>query len=75
MDIEGFRQSMRRRGKKPLVVDGLVLSIEQFNDFLGQKNSNLSQASIEDLDAFADMLNAQQKGLARKVIRGVFRVY
>ena len=71
MDIGGFRQNMRRRGKKPHVVDGLIHSIEQFNGFLRQIDSNLSQASFEDLDAFAAMLDAKKKGLSRKVIRGV----
>ncbi len=71
MDMEGFRQNMRRRGKKTHVVDGLIQSIELFIDFLGQKDSNLTQATIDHLDAFAEMLDAKKTGLARKRIRGV----
>ena len=75
MDVKDFRKNMRKRGKKPHVIDGLVRSIEVFDDFLLQKNSDLAQATVDDLEVFAEMLNAKQKGLARKVMRGVALYY
>ena len=71
MEFESFRKKMRRLGKKPHVVDGLVHSVEQFVTFLEQNGSSLSQAVPDDLLAFAEMLDEKKKGLARKVIRGV----
>jgi hypothetical protein len=75
MGLEGFRRSMRRKGKKNHVIDGLVHSIERFRGFLLESNTDLASVTEAQLDEFAEALEKERKGLARKVIRGVALYY
>lgn len=75
MEMEIFQRVMRRRRKKPHVVQGLVQYVNRFADFLTEDGRLLTQATINDIDAFFEMLEADQKGLARKVIRGIALYY
>jgi hypothetical protein len=71
MDFEIFRKKMRRMGKKPHVIDGLVRSVEQFDSFLEKSKRGIPEATCEDVDNFVEELEKDKKGSSRKVIRGM----
>jgi hypothetical protein len=75
MEMEAFKQDLRKRGKKPNVVEGLVHSVEEFAKFLAEHNRSLSQAKIDDIDEYIEYQESIQKGLARKIVRGVALYY
>lgn len=53
MDEEGFRKYLRRKGKKPHVVNRNVESVKQFSSFLQkERNKELIDASKNDIDAY-----------------------
>mgnify|MGYP001130455257 CR=1 FL=1 len=53
MDEEGFRKYLRRRGKKPSVVDRNVAVLKDFISYLLEKREkNLDAVTTDDIDAF-----------------------
>ena len=56
MDEEGFRKYLKRRGKKPKVVDRNVESVRIFASYLQkERNKDLDDVTKEDLDLYVFM--------------------
>jgi len=75
VDEAGFRKALKKRGKKPHVVDGLVNTVKRFEDFLGKRRNNLENASEKDLQAYADVCEAEKKGSTKTRVRGIMLYY
>jgi predicted flap endonuclease-1-like 5' DNA nuclease len=76
MDMEEFRTHLKRRGKKEHVAQTLVGYVEQFAGYLReQRGTDLQGAGVGDLEAYADRVEDQRKGSARKVVRGIGLYY
>jgi len=45
----GFRQFLRKFGKKPSVVEGLIYQVSQYKAFLGERQKTLDLAAEQDL--------------------------
>ncbi len=62
MDEEGFRKYLKRRGKKPQVVDRNVESVKFFISFLQkERNKDLADATKEDLDSYVLMIEQKKQ--------------
>ena len=62
MDEEGFRKYLKRRGKKPGVVDRNVESVKYFTSFLQkERNKDLADATKEDLDSYVFIIEEKKK--------------
>lgn len=71
-----FREWLRKKGKKPHVVDQLNLSVKRFQQYLLENGGiELHEADRSDLQRFADAVEAQARGSARKLIRGIALYY
>ena len=76
MNEPGFRTHLRRQRKKPHVVSELVQQVREFERFLDQRRGPaLSDATPDDIRAYANALEARKKGLARTSIRGIATYY
>ena len=76
VDMEEFKKHLRRRGKKEHVGQALVAYVQQFAAYLQeQRGAELRSASTSDLEAFSGWVEEQQKGSARKVVRGIALYY
>lgn len=76
MDMEEFKTNLKRRGKKEHVVQTLVGYVEQFAEYLQEQyGTDLQEASVGDLEAYAGWLEDQRKGSAKKVVRGIGLYY
>jgi hypothetical protein len=74
--MDEFRVYLKRRGKKEHVVEGLVRTVERFDMYLEEhRGCDLQSGSPEDIEAFADWLEADKKGTAKKVVRGLGLYY
>jgi predicted flap endonuclease-1-like 5' DNA nuclease len=67
-----FIEHLRRQGKKTHVAEELALDAARFESFvLSRGVPGLAQAQAGHLEAFVAFLEAQKKGEARKVARGL----
>lgn len=73
--MEAFRKHLKKRGKKEHVVEGLVAQVEQFADFLDQGGADLASATAENLLAFAERIEDQKTGTAKKAVWGIALYY
>jgi predicted flap endonuclease-1-like 5' DNA nuclease len=74
--MDEFREYLKRRGKKAHVVEGLVLNVNKFEDYLRtQLGRDLQSARPEDIEAFASWLEAGKKGSASKTVRAIALYY
>ncbi len=62
MDEEGFRKYLKRRGKKPDVVDRNVESVKYFASFLQkERNKDLAKITKDDLDSYVFIIEEKKK--------------
>jgi hypothetical protein len=56
-----FREHLKRLGKKPHVIDGLIMKAQHFESWLTHnKNKQIEQASKEDLVRYVDQLDRRE---------------
>ncbi len=68
-DEQSFRKALKRAGKKPHVIDGLVGQVADFEAFVaGGRSGGLAEATAQDIRDYAASLAA---GEARKRVRGL----
>jgi hypothetical protein len=76
MNMETFRASLRRRGKKAHVVEELVDDMRRFQGYLEKhRKHGADDATPEDLEAYAEALETAKKGSAKTGIRGIALYY
>lgn len=76
MDRQGFEKYLKKFGKKPHVVNGLIKQVEQFEEYLGfEKGKGLEAVNSSDLVDYVASLEAGKPGLARIKVRGVALYY
>ena len=68
---EGFRDHLKRRGKKDHVIRGLVNSVRLFENYLEKQDKALHETTKQDLLDYAANCESESKGSARIKIRGV----
>jgi len=70
MQDEGsFRQVLKRAGKKPHVIDGLVKQVQGFEDYLAKaRKAKLEKATAQDLKGYVKTLDPD---VAKKRVRGL----
>ena len=62
MDEEGFRKYLKRKGKKPQVVDRNVESVKIFASFLQkEQNKDLADTTKEDVDSYVLMIEQKKQ--------------
>jgi hypothetical protein len=62
MDEEGFRQYLKRRGKKPAVADRNVSVLKDFSSYLlERRQKKLDDVTIDEIDAFVAELESKKK--------------
>jgi hypothetical protein len=72
MDEAGFRKSLKQRGKKEHVVDGLVRQVRQFEAYLTrERQKGLETAGAQELQAYVEACEAGEPGSARVRLRGL----
>lgn len=71
MTEEGFRDHLRKQGKKDHVIRGLTDSVELFENYLKRQNKEIRLITKEDLFNFAASCESEKRGSARIRIRGV----
>jgi hypothetical protein len=60
-NVEGFREYLKRKGKKSHVVEDLIRRCNGFEEFLHQRQeSSIDDASKEDMLAFLDVMKNQK---------------
>lgn len=66
MDEEAFRLYLRRKGKKPSVVDRNVKSVKEFQNFLQQTRTNdLSTVSTSDIKSYVETIEEERNTSAK----------
>jgi hypothetical protein len=74
MDETGFRKSMRRLGKKPHVIDGLVRHVQLFEqDLKAEHHKTLEDATAEDIRAHAGRIDGSARKKRMRAIALYFR--
>jgi hypothetical protein len=68
---EGFRDYLKRQGKKNHVVKGLVDSVGLFEGYLRERNKGIHETTSQDLFDYVARCERERKGSARIKIRGV----
>ena len=68
---EGFRDHLKKQGKKGHVIRGLVDSARLFENYLEKRNKAIHHTTKEDLLDYAASCESEKKGSARIKIRGV----
>jgi predicted flap endonuclease-1-like 5' DNA nuclease len=71
MNEADFSKYLKRRGKKPNVIDNLIHQVSRFETFLAGHGAALDSAGEEDILAYVADLEAQAPGSARVNLRGV----
>jgi len=76
MDEQAFERFLKRSGKKPHVVAGLIGQVRQFETYLaGERQKTLETAAAPDFQAYVAALEAGKPGAARTRVRGVALYY
>ena len=76
MDRQGFEKYLKKFGKKPHVVEGLIKQVERFQDFLEvKKERGLAEAVASDLHDYAVYLEGTKSGSAKIKVRGLALYY
>ncbi|MBN2380612.1 DUF4332 domain-containing protein [candidate division WOR-3 bacterium] len=75
MTKEEFRSELKKRGKKPHVVEGLVNSLSLFEEYLHQRGKQLDDASEKDLQDYSLACEAEKKGSTKIMVRGIMLYY
>jgi predicted flap endonuclease-1-like 5' DNA nuclease len=76
MNEQEFRRFLKRKGKKPHVVENLIKQVEQFTEYLVQeRGQGLDDADAQDLEDYVAALEALKPGEARKRVRGLALYY
>lgn len=76
MNEQQFRSYLKKRGKKAHVVDVLIEQVRQFETFLQHdKGRALKYAVPDDLQAYADGVEARRPGAVGKSVRGLILYY
>lgn len=76
MDRQGFEKYLTKFGKKPHVVEGLIIQVDQFRDYLGaKKTKGLEEAVASDLHDYAAYLEGMKSGSAKIKVRGLALYY
>ena len=76
MDEEAFGRYLRRRGKKPHVVEGLTRQVRRFEEHLArERRKGLDAADARDLRDYVAAMDALDSGSARKRVRGLALYY
>jgi hypothetical protein len=68
---EGFRDHLKRQGKKDHVVKWLVDSVRLFDNYLQKRGKQIRETTNQDLFDYAASCESQRKGSARIKIRGL----
>ncbi len=68
---QSFENHLKRSGKKPHVIEGLVRQVSQFEQFLQTRNKGLDTAIEQDILDFAAELEADRPGSSGKRVRGL----
>lgn len=68
---EGFRDHLKKQGKKDHVIQGLIHSVRLFQSYLETRNRKIYQTTKKDLFDYAARCEGERKGSARITIRGV----
>lgn len=62
MAEEGFRKYLKRKGKKPQVIDRNIESVTIFTSFLlKEMNKDLAEVTMEDLDSYVFMIEQKKQ--------------
>ena len=62
MDEEAFRKYLRRKGKKPNVVERNISTVSAFRDYLVNiRNNNLDAVSTADICSYVEMIEKDKK--------------
>jgi hypothetical protein len=73
MDEAGFRQFLKKLGKKPQVVEGLINQVHMWGTYLLDKQQiSMEEAEMEDLQGYVKTLSHAE---AKKQMRGVALYY
>jgi hypothetical protein len=76
MDEQAFERFLKRSGKKPHVVAGLMGQVRQFEAYLArERQKTLETAEALDLQTYVATLEAGKPGAARTRVRGVALYY
>lgn len=74
-EADGFREYLRKKGKKSHVVEGLMKRCDAFEVFLHERNgSSMGDATKEDVQAFARLVN-DKKTDASNYLRAISLYY
>jgi hypothetical protein len=68
---EGFRDHLKRQGKKDHVVKWLVDSVRLFDSYLEKRGKQIHETTNQDLFDYAASCESERKGSARIKIRGL----
>jgi hypothetical protein len=68
---EGFRDYLRKQGKKDHVIQGLIDSVRLFENYLKEQGKEVHLTTQEDLSDYAASCESEKEGSARIRIRGV----
>lgn len=72
MDEQDFRSYLKRSGKKPHVIEGLVQQVKLFEGFLSEHGrKGLDSADPDDIRGYAARLEALKPGSSGKGVRGL----
>jgi hypothetical protein len=75
MKEEEFRSELKRHGKKPHVVEGLVNSVRVFEEYLHQRGKELDDAAEKDLKDYSVACEAEKKDSTKIKVRGIMLYY
>jgi hypothetical protein len=74
--MDEFQKYLKRRGKKDHVVEGLILNVNKFEDYLRTElGRDLQSARPEDIESFALRMDEGKKGSGKKIVRGIGLYY
>lgn len=71
VERQSFESHLKRYGKKPHVIDGLVRQVLQFEQFLQAREEELGTADEQDILDFAAEPDTKRTDSARKRVRGL----
>ncbi len=72
MDEVEFRKYLKRKGKKPGVVDRNILSVKKFINFLGKE---ITKATEQDIDSYVEEIEKRQKKSAKGALYVLMNYY
>jgi hypothetical protein len=72
LDREGYRIYLKKRGKQPHVIEGLIRQVERFEQFLsGKSGKGVDSAHGQDIRDYVADLESRKLGSAKDALRGL----